>query len=252
MRAIVLDRPGSFRVAEVPDPTPGPGQIVVKVDACGVCGTDMHIMDGEFPPTPYPITPGHEFAGTIVAVAGDVKMDLPVGALVAVDPSLYCGYCRRCRSGRGNLCENWAAIGDTVTARSPSTSRSPRSTRTAAGRDRRAGRRDGGAAGLRGARPAAARPGVRRHGGADRGRHDGAAAAAVAGARGGGSGHRRGPGQRPARGRPQARGGPGRRRRRRARGGAVRDRGRRDRRAGAWSTRQPGCSTGAGGCSSSA
>jgi 2-desacetyl-2-hydroxyethyl bacteriochlorophyllide A dehydrogenase len=98
MRAIVLDRPGSFRVAEVPDPTPGEGQIVVKVDACGICGTDIHIMDGEFPPTPYPITPGHEFAGTVVAVA----------------PSLYCGYCRRCRSGRGNLCENWAAIGDTV------------------------------------------------------------------------------------------------------------------------------------------
>ena len=114
MRAIVLDRPGSFRVAEVPDPTPGEGQIVVKVDACGVCGTDIHIMDGEFPPTPYPITPGHEFAGTIVAVADDVKMDLSVGVKVAVDPSLYCGYCRRCRAGRDNLCENWAAIGDTV------------------------------------------------------------------------------------------------------------------------------------------
>ena len=114
MRAIVLDRPGSFRVAEVPDPTPGAGQIVVKVDACGICGTDIHIMDGEFPPTPYPITPGHEFAGTIAAVASDVRTDLPVGAKVAVDPSLYCGYCRRCRSGRDNLCENWAAIGDTV------------------------------------------------------------------------------------------------------------------------------------------
>ena len=114
MRAIVLDRPGSFRVAEVPDPTPGEGQIIVKVDACGICGTDIHIMDGEFPPTPYPITPGHEFAGTVVAVAGDVRIDLPVGAKVAVDPSLYCGYCRRCRSGRDNLCENWAAIGDTV------------------------------------------------------------------------------------------------------------------------------------------
>jgi 2-desacetyl-2-hydroxyethyl bacteriochlorophyllide A dehydrogenase len=114
MRAIVLDRPGSFRVAEVPDPVPGEGQIVVKVEACGVCGTDIHIMDGEFPPTPYPITPGHEFAGTVAAVAGDVRMNLPVGARVAVDPSLYCGYCRRCRSGRDNLCENWAAIGDTV------------------------------------------------------------------------------------------------------------------------------------------
>ena len=113
MRAIVLDRPGSFRVAEVPDPTPGPGQVVVRVDCCGVCGTDLHIMDGEFPPTPYPITPGHEFAGTIAAVAGDVTIDLPIGAQVAVDPSLYCGYCRRCRSGHDNLCENWAAIGDT-------------------------------------------------------------------------------------------------------------------------------------------
>ena len=114
MRAIVLDHPGSFRVANVPDPTPGPGQIVVKVDACGICGTDLHIMDGEFPPTPYPITPGHEFAGTIVASLADPRMNLPAGTRVAVDPSLYCGYCRRCRSGRDNLCENWAAIGDTV------------------------------------------------------------------------------------------------------------------------------------------
>jgi 2-desacetyl-2-hydroxyethyl bacteriochlorophyllide A dehydrogenase len=116
MRAIVLDRPGSFRVAEVPDPTPGEGQLVVRVDACGICGTDIHIMDGEFPPTPYPITPGHEFAGTVVAVAGDVPaaMTLAVGTRVAVDPSLYCGYCRKCRAGRGNLCENWNAIGDTV------------------------------------------------------------------------------------------------------------------------------------------
>ena len=114
MRAIVLDHPGSFRVAEVPDPKPGPGQIVVKVEACGICGTDLHIVDGEFPPTPYPITPGHEFAGTVVASLADARMDLPVGTRVAVDPSLYCGYCRRCRSGRDNLCENWAAIGDTV------------------------------------------------------------------------------------------------------------------------------------------
>jgi 2-desacetyl-2-hydroxyethyl bacteriochlorophyllide A dehydrogenase len=87
---------------------------VVKVECCGICGTDLHILAGEFPPTPYPITPGHEFAGTVVAHGADVKPDLPIGARVAVDPSLYCGYCRRCRAGRDNLCENWAAIGDTV------------------------------------------------------------------------------------------------------------------------------------------
>jgi 2-desacetyl-2-hydroxyethyl bacteriochlorophyllide A dehydrogenase len=114
MKAIVIDRPGTFRVATVPDPTPRATEIVVKVECCGICGTDLHILAGEFPPTPYPIIPGHEFAGTVAARGPDVKPDLPVGARVAVDPSLYCGYCRRCRAGRDNLCENWAAIGDTV------------------------------------------------------------------------------------------------------------------------------------------
>jgi 2-desacetyl-2-hydroxyethyl bacteriochlorophyllide A dehydrogenase len=73
----------------------------------------LHIIDGEFPPTPYPITPGHEFAGQIVACGADIRPDLAEGDRVAVDPSLYCGWCRRCRAGRDNLCENWAAIGDT-------------------------------------------------------------------------------------------------------------------------------------------
>jgi 2-desacetyl-2-hydroxyethyl bacteriochlorophyllide A dehydrogenase len=101
-------------VADVPDPAPQADQIVVRVECCGICGTDLHILAGEFPPTPYPITPGHEFAGIVAARGADVRPDLPVGARVAVDPSLYCGYCRRCRAGRDNLCENWAAIGDTV------------------------------------------------------------------------------------------------------------------------------------------
>ena len=114
MRALVLDRPGSFRVAEVPDPTPRPTEVVVKVDCCGICGTDLHILAGEFPPAPYPIVPGHEFAGQVVARGADVAQDLPDGTRVAVDPSLFCGWCRRCRAGRGNLCENWGAIGDTV------------------------------------------------------------------------------------------------------------------------------------------
>jgi 2-desacetyl-2-hydroxyethyl bacteriochlorophyllide A dehydrogenase len=113
MRAIVLDRPGSFRVADIPDPAPATGEVLVRVDCCGICGTDLHIIDGEFPPTPYPITPGHEFAGQIVAPGPDVRPDLAEGDRVAVDPSLYCGWCRRCRAGRDNLCENWAAIGDT-------------------------------------------------------------------------------------------------------------------------------------------
>ena len=114
MRAIVLDRPGAFRVAEVPDPAPRPAEIVVRVECCGICGTDLHILAGEFPPTPYPITPGHEFAGIVVARGAAAAADLTEGTRVAVDPSLFCGRCRRCRAGRGNLCENWGAIGDTV------------------------------------------------------------------------------------------------------------------------------------------
>jgi 2-desacetyl-2-hydroxyethyl bacteriochlorophyllide A dehydrogenase len=114
MRAIIIDHPGGFRVAEVPTPTPGDGEILVRVECCGICGTDLHILAGEFPPTPYPIIPGHEFAGTVAAVGQKARSGLEAGARVAVDPSLYCGYCAKCRSGRDNLCENWAAIGDTV------------------------------------------------------------------------------------------------------------------------------------------
>jgi 2-desacetyl-2-hydroxyethyl bacteriochlorophyllide A dehydrogenase len=111
MRAVVIDKPGQVRIAEVPDPIPADGRVVVEVAACGVCGTDLHILDGEFPPSPYPLIPGHEFAGTVTE-SGDPE--LPAGTRVAVDPSLYCGKCDYCRIGRGNLCAGWNAIGDTV------------------------------------------------------------------------------------------------------------------------------------------
>ncbi|MEU6642511.1 zinc-dependent alcohol dehydrogenase family protein [Saccharomonospora sp. NPDC046836] len=114
MRAAIVDRPGVIRVGDVPDPTPGARQVVVKVGACGICGTDLHIADGHFPPTPYPIVPGHEFAGEIVELGAEVPGGWRVGDRVAVDPSLFCGYCTPCRSGHGNLCANWGATGDTV------------------------------------------------------------------------------------------------------------------------------------------
>ena len=120
MRAVVVEKPGHIKVTDVPEPSPGPGEILVKVSCCGICGTDLHIVDGEFPPTPYPITPGHEFAGEVAAIGpGPLSgkrgaLGFEVGSLVAVDPSLFCGHCQPCRTGRGNLCQNWAAIGDTV------------------------------------------------------------------------------------------------------------------------------------------
>jgi 2-desacetyl-2-hydroxyethyl bacteriochlorophyllide A dehydrogenase len=114
MRAVVWERPGEFRVGEVADPVPGPRELVVEVMACGICGTDLHIADGEFPPSPYPLIAGHEFAGVVVAAGPDVAGEWSEGDRVAVDPSLFCGYCAPCRAGRGNLCANWGAIGDTV------------------------------------------------------------------------------------------------------------------------------------------
>jgi 2-desacetyl-2-hydroxyethyl bacteriochlorophyllide A dehydrogenase len=114
MRAVVWEKPGKLNVTEVDDPVPGHGELVVQVGACGICGTDLHIADGEFPPTPYPIIPGHEFAGRVVAVGDGVPGGWRGGERVAVDPSLFCGYCPACHAGRGNLCANWNAIGDTV------------------------------------------------------------------------------------------------------------------------------------------
>jgi 2-desacetyl-2-hydroxyethyl bacteriochlorophyllide A dehydrogenase len=112
MRAVIIEQPGKVTVGTADEPVPGPRQVVVAVAAVGICGTDIHIVDGEFAPTPYPIVPGHEFAGTVAAV-GDAVTELAVGDRVAVDPSLFCGECHYCSIGRGNLCERWNAIGVT-------------------------------------------------------------------------------------------------------------------------------------------
>ena len=112
MKAAVISAPGQVEVTTVPDPTPGPREVVVAVAGCGICGTDLHILEGEFAPT-LPVVPGHEFAGEVVAIGSEVT-GLAIGDQVAVDPSLYCHECYYCRRGRGNLCERWAAIGVTT------------------------------------------------------------------------------------------------------------------------------------------
>jgi 2-desacetyl-2-hydroxyethyl bacteriochlorophyllide A dehydrogenase len=114
MQAVIVDEPGMIRVDQVPDPEFGPKDVVVKVGACGICGTDIHIIDGEFPPTKYPIIPGHEFGGTVVAVGEEVT-GMKVGDRVGVDPTLNCGECYFCQRGMGNLCERWNAVGVTTT-----------------------------------------------------------------------------------------------------------------------------------------
>lgn len=112
MRAVVVEKPGVVRVIEAPEPLPGPGEVVVEVGACGICGTDVHIIDGEFPLTSYPIIPGHEFGGVVAAVGRDV-VGFSAGDRVGVDPTLNCGACYYCQRGQGNLCEHFRAVGVT-------------------------------------------------------------------------------------------------------------------------------------------
>ncbi|MEU5980206.1 zinc-dependent alcohol dehydrogenase family protein [Streptomyces sp. NPDC047315] len=112
MKAAVISSPGTVTIESLDDPAPGPKDVVVDVAACGLCGTDLHILQGEFAPS-LPIVPGHEFAGEVVAVGAEVY-GIVTGDRVAVDPSLHCRECRYCRAGRGNLCERYAAIGVTA------------------------------------------------------------------------------------------------------------------------------------------
>ena len=121
MRAVVIDAPGRIRVDNVPDPTPRPNEVLVRVGACGICGTDLHIIDGDSPLARYPVIPGHEFAGEVVALGYDIaqsngngEANITGGSRVAIDPNLYCGHCDLCRTGHENLCLNYAALGVTT------------------------------------------------------------------------------------------------------------------------------------------
>ncbi len=112
MRAVIVERPGVVRVDDVPEPEAAPGEVVVRVGACGICGTDVHIVDGEFPPAKYPVIPGHELGGEIVALGPDV-VGWKVGDRVGIDPTLNCGTCYYCQRGMGNICERLNGIGTT-------------------------------------------------------------------------------------------------------------------------------------------
>jgi propanol-preferring alcohol dehydrogenase len=106
MKAMVLERPGEpLRQRELPEPLPGPGQILLDVHACGVCRTDLHILDGELDRPKLPLIPGHQIVGTVTALGAGVER-FKVGERAGV-PWLgwTCGVCRYCRDGRENLCD---------------------------------------------------------------------------------------------------------------------------------------------------
>ena len=124
MRAMTLRRAGErLALEDRPEPVPGPGQIRLRVEACGVCRTDLHVVDGDLPDPKLPIVPGHEIVGRVEAAGPGVA--LAPGARVGV-PWLghTCGHCPYCLSGRENLCDRRSSPATPATAASPPT-RSP-------------------------------------------------------------------------------------------------------------------------------
>lgn len=115
MRAMVLDAVGSeLKLKQLPIPVPGPGQVRVRVSACGVCRTDLHVVDGDLPAVPPGIIPGHEVVGTVDGLAEDVS-GFEIGARVGI-PWLghTCGHCQYCLSGAENLCDHPGFTGYTL------------------------------------------------------------------------------------------------------------------------------------------
>jgi propanol-preferring alcohol dehydrogenase len=107
MKAMILERPGAaLKAVERPDPQPGPGQLQVTVSACGVCRTDLHVVDGELTEPRLPIVPGHEIVGRVSALGAGVD-GFEIGDRVGI-PWLghTCGSCAYCRSGAENLCDD--------------------------------------------------------------------------------------------------------------------------------------------------
>jgi propanol-preferring alcohol dehydrogenase len=102
---VLSARGHGLRLQERPDPEPGPGEVRVKVGACGICRTDLHVLDGELPNIPYPIIPGHEVVGRVDALGSGVA-DLTIGMRVGVPwLGFTCGECPYCRAQKENLCD---------------------------------------------------------------------------------------------------------------------------------------------------
>ena len=111
MKALVLTAPSEFSYdTAFPDPIPGAGEVLVKIKACGICGSDIHGMDGRSGRRQMPIVMGHEAAGEIIEV-GEGVTDWKVGERVTFDSTEYCGECEECQAGYVNLCPDRKVLG---------------------------------------------------------------------------------------------------------------------------------------------
>ena len=106
MRAMILEKPGdALRLIEKSDPSPGPGEVAVKISACGVCRTDLHVIDGDLTEPKLPIIPGHEIVGTVSALGTGVDTFKPGDRIGIPWLGRTCGHCGFCQSGAENLCD---------------------------------------------------------------------------------------------------------------------------------------------------
>ena len=111
MKAIRVPQPGQLVLDEIPMPSaPAGDEVMIRICAAGICGSDIHILHGQNPFATFPRTLGHEVAGVIEAVGEEVK-DLKVGDHVVVDNVISCGHCYACRTGRHNVCRELKALG---------------------------------------------------------------------------------------------------------------------------------------------
>ena len=112
MKAFYINKPYESCIKEIDIPEPGRDEVLIKVMACGICGTDIHLYKGDYS-NPYPNIPGHEFSGIIEKTGTDVKQ-LHVGQRVACDPNIYCECCDNCRQNKQNYCLNYKGLGNQI------------------------------------------------------------------------------------------------------------------------------------------
>src|ERR1700704_5059003 len=110
MKALMLSKYRSLEIAEVPTPAVGAGEVLVRVGACGICGSDVHGYDGSSGRRIPPIVMGHEAAGSVAAIGQHVT-GLAEGDRVTFDSTIYCGACKHCLRGNINLCDNRQVLG---------------------------------------------------------------------------------------------------------------------------------------------
>jgi L-gulonate 5-dehydrogenase len=108
--SVVTTRAGVFEIEPEANPSPGPGEVVVKAIATGICGSDLHLFSGDHPYAAYPLVQGHEVVGQVAEVGAEVAPGL-IGMLAVVEPTMECGACPECARGAYNRCESLQVIG---------------------------------------------------------------------------------------------------------------------------------------------